>query len=361
MNPKIPPSPVLAKAGRGVALSLRGDASSSSWRERLPAVVEWAILLACIAAFIAGLRLLLRWIPFVSDWEVYFRPITLGWLEGNLVLYRDTASFWNPPWLLWPLAPLAYWPGWLGWGALVVTTLFCMLWLTRKYRAWWLVFISPLIIDPIHDGQIDLIPLLGIALGWLANDRPLLLGVALVLMAAKPQACFLVALWLWLRHPQRVRALLVPVAVFVASLLIHGWDWPLRWIKDPTLPELVSIIHNASPWHSIGLWMLPVALVLGTWALRLPRTRRNLGALVAANALITPYLASYSLIQVLTFSLLPLGPVWAAAGWTASLTPLLRAWFGRGAGRVDLAVAAVMMIGYLLYADRHARTPDPGK
>jgi hypothetical protein len=328
-------------------------------RRDLPPAAEWAILLVSVAGFIAGLRLVTRWIPFATDWEVYFRPITQGWLDGSLTLYRDTASFWNPPWLLWLLPPLAYWPAWLGRGILMVATIFTMLRLARQYRAWWLVFISPLLIDPIHDGQIDVIVLLGIALAWAATDRPLLMGIALTLMAAKPQACFLVAFWLWLHHPQRGRALLVPAAVFIASLVIHGWDWPLRWASGSSAALLVSIVHNASPWHSIGLWMLPVALVLGVWALRLPRSRRNLGALVAANALITPYLASYSLIQVLAFSLLPLGPAWAAAGWMASLTPLLRGWFGRGAGRVDFTVAAVLMIGYLLHADRHPLRPEP--
>jgi hypothetical protein len=337
--------------------SLR-DPSGAPPKAALPPAAEWAILLASVVAFITVLKLITQWIPFATDWELFFRPVTLGWTDGSLLLYQETSSFWNPPWLLWPLIPLAFWPAWMGWGILVVATMFVMLWLTRKYKAWWLVFLSPLIIDPIHNGQVDVIPMLGIALAWLATDRPLLMGIALTLMITKPQACFLVALWLWMHHPKRMRALVVPIGVFAASVIVDGWDWPLRWASGSSAFRLVQITHNASPWHSLGLWMIPVALVLGIWALRLPSTRRNLGAVVNANALIAPYLGSHSLIQVLAFGLLQLGPAWAAAGWIASLTPLLRALFGRGTERLDFAVAAILMIGYLLHANHRSVTRE---
>jgi hypothetical protein len=317
--------------------------------------VNWIILLATVAVLVVALRLLTSYIPFASDWEVYFRPITLGWLEDSLVLYKDTQwgwGFWNPPWLLWPLIPLAGWPAWVGWGALVVSALILMIWLTRDYEKRWLIFISPLIIDLVLDGPVEIVPMAGIALGWLARDRPYLLGVALVLMSAKPQACFLVALWLLLQHRHRIRALSVPVAVFVASLVIHGWDWPIRWLSGPSALGLISSTHNVTPWRSIGLWMIPVALALSVWALRLPRTRRNLGALVAANALVTPFLGSYSLVHVLTFSLLPLGFGWALLGWLASFTVFLRPWLGKPAVRLDFLIAAVLTVGYLLHANR---------
>ena len=115
--------------------------------------------------------------------------------------------------------------------------------------------------------------------------------------------------------------------------------------------RLIPSSHNISPWRSIGAWIAPVALVLGIWAWRLPRTRRNLGALVAVNALITPFIGSYSLVHVLTFSLLPLGTPWALAGWLASFTVFLRPWFGQSAVRLDFVIAAVLTVGYLLRAD----------
>jgi hypothetical protein len=326
--------------------------------------LQWGILLATAMVLVVALRLLTRIIPFSSDWEVYFRPITLGWLSGRLVLYTDTRwgwGFWNPPWILWPLIPLAAWPVWLGWGVLVVVTLLIMIWLTRDYARRWLVFASPLIIDLILDGPVEVIPMLGIALGWLAADQPYLLGVALVLMAAKPQACFLAALWLLLHHRHRIRALLLPAAVFVLSLVVHGWDWPLRWASGPSLLSLIPSEHNITPWRSIGLWMAPVALALSVWVLRLPRTRRNLGALLVANVLVSPFMGSYSLVHVLTFGLLPLGPAWALAGWLASFTVFLRPWFGQQAVRLDFAVAAVLMIGYLLRADRSPRQCSIGE
>jgi len=329
----------------------------------LSSISQWLLLLAAGALVVLGLRFLPRYIHFASDWEVYFQPITLGWLKDSLALYTDTQwgwGFWNPPWLLWPLIPLALWPTWLGWGLLVVGTLLLMAWLTQGFRRRWLVFSSPLIIDLVLDGPVEIVPMLGIALGWLGRDRPLLLGIALVLMASKPQACFLVAFWLLVHHRHRLRALVVPAVVLATSLVVHGWDWPLRWASGPSVLSLISSEHNVSPWRSVGWWMVPVALVLGIWVIRLPLRRRNLGAVVAANVLVTPFLGSYSLVHTLTFSLLPLGPTWALLGWVASFTPILRPFFGQEAVRVDFLVAAVLMAGYLLHAYRYSR-PTPGQ
>ena len=332
-------------------------------RKPLPSSAQWAILLATAALLVVALRLLTRAIPFESDWEVYFRPVTRGWLDGSLVLYRDTQwgrGYWSPPWLLWPLIPLAVWPVWVGWGALVVGTLLLMAWLTRNYEKRWLVFASPLIIDLVLDGPVDVVPMLGIALGWLARDRPHLLGIALVLMATRPQTCFLVALWLLLHHRHRLRSLLVPIGVFVASLVIHGWDWPLRWLSGPSVLGRVPTEHNISPWWGLGLWMAPAALALAAWALWLPRTRRNLGALVAANVLVTPFMGSYSLVHVLAFSLLPLGPRWALAGWLVSFTVFLRPWLGQAAVHLDFSIAAVLLVGYVLHAHRRPQPSTKG-
>jgi hypothetical protein len=322
---------------------------------RLQAVAAGALLLLAAGGIILGLRLVTAQIPFASDWEVYFRPTIVGWLVEGQTLYGEdnwTSGFWNLPWMVWLLAPLAVWPIWFGWGILVVATLLVMVWLTKGYEKRWLVFTSPLLVDFIVNGQIEIIPMLGIAMGWLADDRPDLLGFALVLMAAKPQACFLVAIWLLLRNRHRIRALLIPAAVFAVSLVIHGWDWWLRWLRGPSVFNLMPLVNNSTAWRSIGLWMAPLAIVLAIWALRLPRTRLNLGALVVTNALITPYMNSHSLILVLTFALLPLGPRWAFAGWLASFTVFLRGWFGKPAVHLDFVIAAVLMIGYLLHANR---------
>jgi hypothetical protein len=153
----------------------------------------------------------------------------------------------------------------------------------------------------------------------------------------------------------------VPAGVFAVSLVIHGWDWWLRWASGPSVFNLMPLVNNSTAWRSIGLWMAPVALVLAVWALRLPRTRRNLGALVVINALITPYMNSHSLVQALTFSLLPLGPAWAVAGWASSWTVFLRGWFGKPAVHLDFMIAAVLTIGYLLRADRSLRQVPPGE
>jgi hypothetical protein len=334
--------------------------TGSTPRRIAPILLQWIVLLGAAALFILGLRLMLTYIPFASDWERYFQPTARDWLLGKLTLYGEPdqiTGFWNFPWFLWPLLPLAVWPVWLGWGVILIGTFLAMAWQTRGYEKWWLVFVSPLIVDLVVNGQVEIIPLLGIALGWMAGNRPYLLGVGLVLMAAKPQACLLVALWLLYHHRQRIRPLLVPIAVFLVSLAIHGWDWWLRWATGPSILQLMSNINNSTPWRSIGLWMAPVAIALGLWSLRLPRTRRNLGALVTTGALVAPYMSSHSLVLVLTFGLLPLGPAWALAGWIASFTVLLRGWLGKPAAHLDFLIAAVLMIGYLLHADRGTGHP----
>jgi hypothetical protein len=232
-----------------------------------------------------------------------------------------------------------------------------MAWLTQGYDHRWLVFTSPLIIDLVLDGPVEVLPMLGIALGWLAGQRSHLLGLALVMMVAKPQSCFLVGVWLLLHHQNRLRAMVIPAAVFAASLVLNGWDWPLRWVNGPSIANLVGAAHNITPWRSLEMSMAPVAVTLGLWALRLPRTRQSLGAMVAANALATPYMGSYALVHVLTFSLLPLGPNWALVGWLASFTVFLRPWSKEAVG-LDFLIAAVLMVGYLLHAKRSVR-PTP--
>jgi hypothetical protein len=107
------------------------------------------------------------------------------------------------------------------------------------------------------------------------------------------------------------------------------------WMSGPSVFHLMRNINNVTPWHRIGFWMASVALVLAIWMLRLPPTRRNLGALVAANALVAPYLSAHSLVNVLTFSLLPLVPAWEFAGWVASFTVFLRGWIGKPAMHLD--------------------------
>jgi hypothetical protein len=315
---------------------------------------QWLVLILAVALCIVSIRVMTSYIPFASDWEVYFQPTIQAWIDGGSALYGEanwSTGFWNPPWMVWLLLPLAVWPVWVGWGAVVVATFLAMAWLTKGYPKRWLVFTSPLIVDVVINGQVEIIPMLGIALGWMAGARSHLLGIGLVLMAAKPQATFLVGLWLWWRHPHRIRALLVPAAVFAVSLVIHGWDWPIRWASGPSIFNLMPLVNNSTAWRSVGFWMAPVALVLALWALRLPRTRINLGALVVINALITPYMNSHSLIQVLTFSLLPLGPAWAVGSWASTFSVFLRAWFGKPAVHLDFVVAAILTIGYLLHAD----------
>jgi hypothetical protein len=153
---------------------------------------------------------------------------------------------------------------------------------------------------------------------------------------------------------------LIPALVFVTSLFLHGWDWPIRWASGPSVFGLLGTDSNMTPWRSIGTWMVPLALALTIWALRLPRTRRNLGALVVASVLVTPYLGSYSMVHLLAFGMLPLGLHWALGAWLASFTVLLRAFFGKPAVSVDFLAAAVLMIGYLLHADRRLQKPTDG-
>ena len=183
-------------------------------------------------------------------------------------------------------------------------------------------------------GQITGVIIAGLALVWwgLHRDRPLVVGVGMLLAAIKWQMGLPLILMLWLlaETSWRVRwqALILPAVISLLSLVAYPL-WPLAVIQR--LGAQPPSYHGSiALWHSFGalsllLWLPPLGLPL-------PRTQR-LVALTAAAALAVPYfqhtglLALYALPIGWLGLIGNLGYVYVFTGesglWVVALMPLI--------------------------------------
>ncbi len=227
------------------------------------------------------------------DWRTYFYP----------QLHDPRAArVLNPLWVYLILQPLA------GFSAESSYLLFCLIsfgcvaltlrWMhSRRYA----FLISAPLLELLFLGNLDVFPLMGLALGWRATAQrnPHLLGVAALLLLVKPNIGLpvLALYFLWLPDP---RVLILPCLATVGSQIVYGWEWPVHWA--------ITLVHGtqnvAMPMNISAFPLGLTALVIP--ALPLPRAER-LRAVVAATFLSVPFVAQYSLITLLA---LPL-PLWA--------------------------------------------------
>jgi hypothetical protein len=141
-------------------------------------------------------------------------------------------------------------------------------------------------------GQIDALPLLGVALGWwcVKGNRWWLLGLALVLLSVRPQQGLgpaLLYLW-WAKD--RWRPLALPALTLVLSFACWGLDWPLGWFR--TLQDFRPTWWNATLWPWGLLAIIP--------AVGLPADRHTrLRLVTCANLIASPYVAVYHYVVLM--------------------------------------------------------------
>ena len=236
---------------------------------------------------VLGLALGMGLLPSGFDWVLWFVPVT----RGELPLYSQS-GFWNPPWILWLLMPLVALPERVG---LIVTNVLSGVAAIVSIRAMggkeaWIGLLSLPFLWLLWLGQIDVLSLMGIAIGYVATRRrdTLLMAISLSLLSIKPQIGLVVALYFLIRS-KLWKSLLGMVLLFMLSLWLHGM-WPLElWSVKPGLDILKQ---NVSLWPYIGPFALPIYLLCF-----IPQQNmlRKLGVLSAANALAFPYIRPYSL------------------------------------------------------------------
>src|SRR5260221_11830126 len=178
---------------------------------------RWQIVggLVIAAALVVCILFLAHVWPIGPDYYFTFQRTAQMWLHGETRLY-DSATldssysngFFNAPWTLILLVPLSLLPLQIGEAVLnvgsLVGILLCIraLALTKPIPVYAIALAMANLhsFDVLLRGEIDVVPLLGVVLGWWAvqTRRPLALSLALALMAVKPVNVVLPALVLLL-------------------------------------------------------------------------------------------------------------------------------------------------------------------
>lgn len=250
-----------------------------------------------------------RWLPIVYTEVAAVILLAIAVLPGGFdylhYFYRlargCVACTYNPYFTEWFMRPFGVVEAWR-----VSYILFCafsMFALYRSARAFGgnplIALASPTFMWILWLGQIDLLPVLGLALAWwaLQQDRHVLMGVGLLLMATKPQMMgFALLLMLWWGG---WKAWLIPIAAAVASFAIYGLDWVSRWLSYTP-----QTMFGGDAWFYISsIWLL--IGVVGVFALKREKEHRlvRVQYLVTATLIGVPYIGAYSFFVLTVFRL----------------------------------------------------------
>ena len=315
--------------------------------------------------FVAFARL---W-PVGADWYFTFYPTARAWLAGETRLY-DAASrgFYLMPWGMFILAPLALLP--ITWGQAILSIvtlgalLLAVLAVSENPPTLLVVILAMANLhtfDVLIRGNVDALPLLGLALGWLGlqKRKPFLLGAGLWLLAVKPVNVILPAIVLlwgmrrWTRQ-EIAWALWAPGLSLLLSFSIFGLDWPMRYVMmvkaDPPLVYLqtslwCTIEAVGLPRWSAYLAAIP-ACILALWQLwQRGATPAAFALAVTTNLLFTPYaLGSHYVLLAIPFVILASQYRLTVLTWFLTLTPLLRLRFGFDVAWIDAGYPLVLWL-----------------
>jgi hypothetical protein len=226
-------------------------------------------------------------------------PYGIGMLAEVQNLYP--IGYYNPPWMLWPIAPLAILPERIG-GALWMAAGVFMFWLLAYqlsrsiYKSSAFILTLPVLYS-LYSGQIDPLVLSGLIM-----PRP----IGLLFLLAKPQIGAGIAVyWIWdtwrSNGLRAVLRMLAPVTIaYLISFIPFGFY----------LGAGQSMINEFWNW---SVW--PLAIPLGIWLIWWGIKRKREGLALSAAPCLSPYLGFYS------WSTLVLG--WVELGnWFYLLVPL---------------------------------------
>lgn len=194
-------------------------------------------------------------------------------------------------WLLWPLGlipPSIVWPVWT-----VITIAICLFICYKNDINPAIFVLSFPFFGQVYLGQVDALVASGLALLLSPRLSPYLRGFGLLLALLKPPLTILIIGYVLITDSDRFRVALIPLIVFVASLINWGIDWPLIWFeyaRREIPPHL---------WRQSSLMIFPYGLV--SLAL-VPFAKNKAEALMLVSALATPWYSSYSYIVFMLFN-----------------------------------------------------------
>ncbi len=275
---------------------------------------------------------------FVTVEIILLTWVMSSWLHGG----EDLFKYYYPlasgcpqcgflPWYAtWVFFPLKFVPPLIAWPLMMTLTLLAVLWATEKFGTNTLVvLVSFPLFGELWLGQTDWIILAGIILVFFAPS-PWVRGFGIVLASLKPQLTLAaIPLALWYDH-DRWKTVIIPVGVGVASLLVWGADWPIKWWMiraqgfHGTAWVAAPFAYNPVPYLSIFL---------------VKERQQKLAAALLSAALTIPAFGVYSYIVFLVV----MTPWWAV--------PLSYAWI---AGypflqNQSLTYAWILPLGLLIY------------
>ncbi len=242
--------------------------------------VEVTILAMVVFYFIYGAG---------QDLVEYYIPLAKGCFECAL-------NPWYASWIFFPfrfIPPAILRALWSGF------TIGATIWAARRLEVPWFV---PLLAFPMFGelwlGQVDAVVLVGLVL-TLTSKNPYVRGAGLVLASVKPQLSVVPMLILWIHDRDRWRTLLVPALLLIASAVVWGPDWPLRWFSGR------RAIESLPAWGVAAIFPYGVVALGALIFVRGVREQTTVALL--ASAITLPWFGVYSYFVFLAF----MGPWWA--------------------------------------------------
>jgi hypothetical protein len=250
-------------------------------------------------------------LPGGEDLHVFYRPFANGCLT---CAYNP----WHASWILFPLRlipPLVLWPVW------TLFTLLGVIWASKRLETnVAFVLLAFPTIGMIWLGQVDALLIVGLALALTAKS-PYWRGVGLLLASAKPQVTGIAILVLLWQDEERLKTLIIPALVLVASVVAWGVDWPVRWLAARSIEEVPV-------WGLATLF--PYALVAFGGIFLVKDKKKRVAAALLASALAVPWFGIYSYAVFLVFFApwwaVPLSYLWAVGYPWYDNTALRFAW-----------------------------------
>ena len=332
--------------------------------------------LGLAVAIVAALVIVMaRSWPLGPDYYYTYFSATQAWLRGATRLYdHGFHNFYNAPWTLVLLVPLVWLP--LPWGGAVlnVLSLVALAFAAHPFRKEGQISVLFVVLavanlhtfDLLIRGQVDALGLAGVAIGWIAfrREQPWLMSTGFWLMSLKPNnlllagVLFLIAMRRW-PLLDWIRALSLPVVSLGISFALFGLDWPVRYVKNFSIPcePCYASEWIVTLWRAAGALHIPAMLVVFLCALALLAfayavwkvglTWTTLSLALATNLAVTPYGLGYHYVLLIPAFLFvasrsrPLAVVAYALTWT----PLLRLRWGFAVTWVDFGYLLVLLMG----------------
>jgi hypothetical protein len=261
-------------------------------------------------------------LPGGEDLHVFYRPFAEGCL---------TCAFnpWHASWILFPLRlipSLVIWPVW------TLLTLLGIVWASRRLKTnVAFVLLAFPTIGLIWLGQVDVLLIVGLALA-LTTKNPYWRGVGLLLASVKPQVTGIAILVLLWQDEERLKALIIPALVLIASAVVWGVDWPIRWLASRRAIEMPV-------WGLATLF--PYALVAFGGLFLVKDKQQRVAVALLASALAVPWFGIYSYAVFLVF----FAPWWAVP--LSYLWAVGYPWYGNTALRFAWILPLGLLIGLL--------------